>query len=299
MKKTMTRGFTEKDYILPAGGSITLSLSEVSVVTFTGSYGTAGTLVINGNPFVVKNLAGGSFYCGRFVWDFGGSQEHEFSQENEDITSLSSDFNFLVSWKGCGSHIFQIVPIGFVSPSSMLSPLVFQSNPTILDVEVFYSLFASSSAYFLGVPGGILTWTNRKTNGSTEIHGLRIHETVECPLNPRTLLGLSSKLNNELERISGGDTLSPAYKSPSVFKNKQGDARVVAASNGLPMFSFNDTDMKSGKFPKNSQYAPRKIVGEAHRNNEVSSCIYLESGNIYFTNRLDEDFMSSSSSSES
>lgn len=127
------------------------------------------------------------------------------------------------------------------------------------------------------VSGGLLTFGRRSANTS-ELHAIKLHETVEAPLLPGSI---SSKINIEqpFEIASASEFISRGLKSSSIYKGY--NSVVFSSDEALRFFFESGTKLLPENVDNPNSNSVVKAISGIKVNKKRMICLYMDSGNVY------------------
>ena len=101
--------------VISNGDTYTVTQAYIPLEFDGGSDGDRATIIVNGESFVIGNVAG------KFVWDLGGSGETTFSDKDDYIEIEIGDSDYRITFEGFGSILFSVEARNIMSSSSSSS----------------------------------------------------------------------------------------------------------------------------------------------------------------------------------
>lgn len=186
------------------------------------------------------------------------------------------------------------------SDVSSIIPTRHSSANAFIEPRRHTSANASPGRTDVRLPGGYLVWVVRRPMGRTQVHGCRVHQTVECSIPIQEDLTSGSRIDayEPPADMAASDSFFPYYPSTSVYVDRRLNPKIVCLSTGLEMFAIEGSGVEAKPvggdlFDRPSKMVSRRFLGSA----AMSSCMRMANGDVYFMATPETAEMSSSSSS--
>ena len=163
----------------------------------------------------------------------------------------------------------------------------YESEPSVLTINLHTGV-PGNFAVKLGIPaqmggvyksrGGIFTF-GRYLNNKTELHAIRIHETVEASIVRNSGTSLIYRIQ-PFDIISDSAFLSRGIKSASIH-TESGTSVVLASDETAKWIAGKGDKSKVQIIDAPSQFAIVSSTSGKTPSGKRIACLYMDSGNIY------------------